>query len=231
VKNREAIAYANSEHQALASHGSSLTDTVSSQLTALLTSFGDKIFSLPGADGGAINLVNGSHDALVTAHLKLPQDYAGIQNGYKGFEYRFDQPDINVQVFLNSTPAIVSNDNLENFAEITKLRFKRWKMCSLMVVPIAVRQTDGSIQTIDFQPASKFRFFGDRTADRNCRSIFKADSNFMESAFVHRAQQDCGSDDRQHATVFRMRDRDEQPHHSKWCIRFDCQRIYSTIPL
>ncbi|MGZ3158481.1 MAG: sensor domain-containing diguanylate cyclase [Burkholderiaceae bacterium] len=121
---------------------------MSSQLTALLNAFGEQMFSLPDADGGAINLVKESHDALVTVHLKLPEDFSGIQNGYKGFEYRFDQPDINVQVFQGGAPEIVSENNIENCAEMTRLRFERWKMCSLMVVPIMVKQNDGTVQSI-----------------------------------------------------------------------------------
>jgi diguanylate cyclase (GGDEF)-like protein len=150
VKNREVYSHeqANSEHQTLAPRGVSIADAVSTQLTALLTAFGDQIFSLPDADGGAINLIKQSSDALVTAHLKLPEEFAGIQNGYKGFEYRLDQPDVNVQVFRSGVSQIVTEDNLDQFAEITRLRFGRWKMSSLVVVPLAVKQNDGALQAI-----------------------------------------------------------------------------------
>lgn len=134
--------------QPLAYHGSSIADLVPTQLAALLTSFGEQIFSMPDADGGAINLVKEPEDALVTAHLKLPEEFAGVQNGYKGFEYRFSQPDVNVQVFLDRSPQIVSEENLGDFAEITRLRFERWKMSSLMVVPIIVKQSDGTVDVI-----------------------------------------------------------------------------------
>ncbi|MGZ3236876.1 MAG: sensor domain-containing diguanylate cyclase, partial [Burkholderiaceae bacterium] len=148
MKNREATAQANVEHQTLAPRSSSLADAVPAQLTALLTAFGEQIFSLPDADGGAINLVKESHDALVTSHLKLPEEFAGVQNGYKGFEYRFDQPDVNVKVFQSGSPEIVTKNNIGEFAEITKLRFERWKMCSLMVVPLVIKKNDGTVQTI-----------------------------------------------------------------------------------
>jgi diguanylate cyclase (GGDEF)-like protein len=148
VKNREATAQANAEHQALPLRSSSLADAVPAQFTALLTAFGEQIFSLPDVDGGAINLVKESHDALVTTHLRLPDEFAGVQNGYKGFEYRFDQPDVNVKVFQAGLPQIVTENNLAEFAEITQLRFKRWRMCSLVVVPLVIKKNDGTVQTI-----------------------------------------------------------------------------------
>jgi diguanylate cyclase (GGDEF)-like protein len=148
VKNHGARAHAKSGCRTLVPHGASIADAVSSQLTALLTTFGSQIFSLDDANGGAINLVTESHDALVTAHLKLPEEFAGIQNGYKGFQYRFDQPDVNVQVFHSGIPAIVTKANVEQFADITRMRFDRWKMNSLLVVPLTVKQSDGTIHTI-----------------------------------------------------------------------------------
>ena len=146
--NRKAAARADFEHPALAARSASLADAVPVQLNALLHAFGEQMFSIADADGGAINLVKESEDALVTMHIRLPEEFAGIQNGYKGFEYRFDQPDINVQVFQSGSPALLSKANVGDFAEITHLRFDRWKMCSLLVVPLRVQQDDGTMQTI-----------------------------------------------------------------------------------
>jgi two-component system cell cycle response regulator len=148
MTNREAAAQSNFDYAPSVSRTASLADAVPAQLSALLTALGEQMFSLADVDGGAINLIKHSPDALVTMHLKLPEEFAGVQNGYKGFEYRFNQPDMNVQVFVSGTPQLVSKNNLEQFPDITRLRFQRWKMCSLLAVPLKVRQSDGIILTV-----------------------------------------------------------------------------------
>lgn len=148
MRSHQAMTQAESDRQRSVPHGSSIADAVITQLSELFVAFGEQIFSLPGADGGSINLLNESEDALVTAHLQMPHEFAGIEEGYKGFEYRFDQPDIHVQVCRSGSPAMVTENNLGKFADITELRFKRWKMRSMLSVPIAVKQDDGTVRTI-----------------------------------------------------------------------------------
>lgn len=117
-------------------------------IAALLDQFGEQLYCLPGVDGGSVNLVNEAGDALIIAHIKLPADFAGIQKGYQGFQYHFNQPDINVEVFHRGKMAIVRKDNLAAHAEITRMRFERWKMRSLVVQPLTVAQVDGAPLTI-----------------------------------------------------------------------------------
>jgi diguanylate cyclase (GGDEF)-like protein len=117
-------------------------------LAELLDTLGQKIFSLPDVDGGAINLLNEAGDALVTAHLKLSDDFTGIQKGYKGFQYFLDRRDVNVRVFQSGKVEIVSDDDLDKFAETTRMRFKRWQMRNLIVVPLTAKQSDGTVEII-----------------------------------------------------------------------------------
>lgn len=120
----------------------------SANLAELLDSLGRQVFSLPDVDGGAINLLNESGDALVTAHLKLSDDFAGIQKGYKGFQYHLDRQDVNVRVFQSGAAVIVSDADLDKFAETTRMRFKRWQMRNLIVVPLVAQQNDGTLEII-----------------------------------------------------------------------------------
>jgi diguanylate cyclase (GGDEF)-like protein len=174
VRNCEARAQADSNshsvYQITAHPDTSIADLVSTQLDSLLATIGDSIFSLPGVDGGGINLIADSHDALVTVHLKLPEEFAGVQEGYKRFEYRFDQADVNVSVFRNCSPEIVTPSNLAHFADLTRLRFARWKMRSLMVAPISVMH-NGIVHAIGTLSAFSQRRVFDTEALRQLESI------------------------------------------------------------
>ncbi|CAN5115737.1 hypothetical protein BH11PSE11_BH11PSE11_23420 [soil metagenome] len=117
-------------------------------LASLLSLVGAELFALPQVDGYAINLIQESAQALVTAHLKLPEQFSGIQNTYQGFRYRLDESDVNVKVFKSGSSEMVSAENLEQYAETTRVRFERWQMRSMLVVPVSLHLKDGSRQVI-----------------------------------------------------------------------------------
>jgi diguanylate cyclase (GGDEF)-like protein len=148
VRNHETGAKANLGVQELTLHRSTHVEQISAQLDALFTEFGEELFAQPDVDGGSINLVNEVRDALVAVHLKLPEEFAGVQSGYKGLEYHFDQPELNVQVFQRRELAIVSKSNLDQFSDITQTRFSRWKMRGLIVLPLVVQRKDGTADTL-----------------------------------------------------------------------------------
>jgi diguanylate cyclase (GGDEF)-like protein len=148
VTNHETGAEANPDVQDLVLHRSTQAKQISAQLNALFTELGEELFSLPDVDGGAINLINETNTALIAAHLHLPEEYSGIENGYRGFEYHLDQPELNVQVFQSGELAIASRRNLDQFPDLTRIRFARWKMRSLIVLPLVVQKKGGTPNTI-----------------------------------------------------------------------------------
>jgi GAF domain-containing protein len=117
-------------------------------LPELLETLSKQVLGMQGVDGLVVNLMKDSRDALTTVFLKLPEVFAGIQSSYKGFQYHVDQADVNVRVFNDGKFAIVGADDLGNFAETTRMRFIRWKMRSLVVVPVTVALEDHTIERI-----------------------------------------------------------------------------------
>jgi len=111
-----------------------------SNLPELFDHLGEFLFDLPGVDGCAFYLLNQAGDALVTAHLKLTGDFAGIEKAYRGFQHPLAQPDVNVDVLTNGRPQYVSEANHALFGEITTRRFHNMNMRSLIVVPLNVMQ-------------------------------------------------------------------------------------------
>jgi diguanylate cyclase (GGDEF)-like protein len=120
----------------------------STDLTELLDAYGDQIMALPNVEGVVVNLLNETGDALVTAYLRLPEEFDGIRNTYKGFHYPLDQPDVNVVVFKEDKARIVTVDDLSEYAENTRMRFERWRMRNLLVLPLNVKAKDDSLQPI-----------------------------------------------------------------------------------
>jgi diguanylate cyclase (GGDEF)-like protein len=117
-------------------------------LDELLTLFGEQVFALPEVDGGAIHLLNAAGDALVTAHLRLPDEFRDIETSFRGFQYSLAMPDVNTEVFQSGEAVLVSPSNIEQIPDATRLRYERMKMHSLLVVPLHFVRNDGSLQKL-----------------------------------------------------------------------------------
>ncbi|CAN5292944.1 hypothetical protein BH11PSE11_BH11PSE11_10290 [soil metagenome] len=147
ARGRDKSAEVAASHGAATAHASAPA-LRSVELDDLLDALERQLCALPDVAGGAINLINEAGDALVTAQIKLPDEFAGVQKGYKGFRYSFDHPDVNVIVFQSGKAAAVFEKDLDQYAETTRLRFERWQMCSLLVIPFTALQSDGTVEII-----------------------------------------------------------------------------------
>jgi diguanylate cyclase (GGDEF)-like protein len=146
----------------------------SSTLAQVLDLLGAQVFSLAHVDGCAISLVNYSGEALVNAYLKLPEEFADIENTLMGFEYRLSQADITSMAFKDGKSRLVGESDLAQYANTTRMRFERFKMRSLIVSPLMIRMDDGSMQAIgtvtafsqhqllDMQAAERIHELGNR---------------------------------------------------------------------
>jgi diguanylate cyclase (GGDEF)-like protein len=120
----------------------------SASLSELLDWFGTQLRSMPGVDGCVITLARDDGNALVISHLNLPLAFAGIQNSYRGFQYGVTENDVNAVVFNSGQTAFVTADDLPGYAETTRMRFERWNMRNLLVLPLALRLKDGAPEII-----------------------------------------------------------------------------------
>lgn len=117
-------------------------------LPDVLNGLREDLCSAPEIDGCEINLLNEKGDALVTAHLTLPEEFFGIQNTYLGFHYQLDQADANATVFKTNIPMIITQNDLGALGETTRMRFERWKIHSLAVLPILMPLKNGGEKTV-----------------------------------------------------------------------------------
>ncbi len=121
---------------------------LAANLAELLGGLCDDLLAEPAVDGCEVNLQNESGDALVTMELRLPEEFSGIQNTYVGFQYHLDHPDANAQVFESGMALTVTESALGKFDETTRMRFERWKMRSLFVLPLSAQLKDGSFKAV-----------------------------------------------------------------------------------
>lgn len=117
-------------------------------LPEALSGLREDLCSVPEIDGCEINLLNEHADALVTAHLTLPQEFSGIQSTYLGFHYHLDRADANAAVFKTGISRIITEADLGVLGETTRMRFERWKIHSLAVLPLVVPLKNGKATTI-----------------------------------------------------------------------------------
>jgi two-component system cell cycle response regulator len=120
----------------------------SASLSELLDWFGAQLRSMPGIDGCVVTLAREEGHTLVISHLNLPLEFAGIQNSYKGFQFDVDGKDVNARVYQSGKTTFVGADDLDQYAETTRMRFERWKMRSLAVIPLTLDIKDGLPSTI-----------------------------------------------------------------------------------
>jgi diguanylate cyclase (GGDEF)-like protein len=110
----------------------------------LLSGFRDDIFANSAVHGCEVNLCNDTGNALVTAHLTLPAEFGGIQKTYLGFQYHLNIPDANSHVFKSGEARLITEQELGAYDETTRMRFERWKMRYLFVLPLMCQRQDGT---------------------------------------------------------------------------------------
>jgi two-component system cell cycle response regulator len=120
----------------------------SGSLSELLDWFGAQLRSMPEIDGCVVTLARDDDHALVISHLNLPISFAGIQSSYRGFQYDIDGNDVNAVVCRSGSSVFVTANDLDRYAETTRMRFERWKMRNLLVLPLAIGLKDGGTQCI-----------------------------------------------------------------------------------
>jgi two-component system cell cycle response regulator len=98
--------------------------------------------------GFELNLHDASRHSLVTADLRLPGEFAGIEGTYRGFQYGLERPDANTTAFKRRQPLVVLEHDLAGYHEMTRMRFERWRMKSLLVLPLFVPDAEGPVGTL-----------------------------------------------------------------------------------
>lgn len=117
-------------------------------LSELLSVFEEMVVGRPSIDGFLFNILDATKENLVCENIKLPPAYYGVEVMYKNYKFPINQFDANVHAFRDQTPITVTAAELDNYSESTKTRFERWKMESLMILPIIIDEMSDPIGTL-----------------------------------------------------------------------------------
>lgn len=107
------------------------------ELNPLLGLLGRKIEAMGNFDAYLINLADTPHDSLICEKIHLPPEYQGIEQTYLKYRFPATFGDANAECFRQRKPVFVNKSNIDQYSGDTRLRFERWLMESLAVIPIA----------------------------------------------------------------------------------------------
>ena len=111
-----------------------ISDTL--DLGKLLDLLAQQIELIGDFDGYMVNLADKPHENLVCEKVKLPPDYVGMETTYQKYKFPMDLLDANVEAYGQRRVVRVDKNNVDLFEGDTRLRFERWLLQSLVVVPV-----------------------------------------------------------------------------------------------
>jgi len=108
---------------------------------ALLAAISDALQDQPGLAGYLINLYHPEQGNLVCALAHLPPTFHGAESAYKEYSFPACGDDANARAFSSASMLSIKHRDLAQFPGSTRLRFERWKMRHLVILPL---QTEGA---------------------------------------------------------------------------------------
>ncbi|OQA33990.1 MAG: Response regulator PleD [Betaproteobacteria bacterium ADurb.Bin341] len=87
-------------------------------------------------DGYMVNFADKRRENLVCEMVKLPADFAGMDKAYLKYKFPMELVDANVEAYGQRYIVYVDKGNVANFEGDTPVRFERWLLESLVVIPI-----------------------------------------------------------------------------------------------
>lgn len=118
-------------------------------LDALLTVVADALHEQAGLSGFLINLYHPEHDHLVCALAHLPPPFHGAESAYREYTFPAKGDDANGRAFATQTLLVINRRNLSEFPGSTRLRFERWHMRHLVILPLQIEESsDPAIGTL-----------------------------------------------------------------------------------
>lgn len=105
-------------------------------LEVLLDVLSQALHRHPGVDGVLINLHQPEERALVCSAAHLPPPFAKVEATYRHYTFPDAGEDANAQAFATGKPLSITKRTLSRYPGSTRLRFERWQMCHLAILPL-----------------------------------------------------------------------------------------------
>lgn len=105
-------------------------------LPALLGIMAEAIRQRGRFDGLLVNLHHPESSTLRCAFAELPPELQSVASVYQGYTFPASGDDANAQAFTRGEVLILNRQNLADYSGSTALRFERWKMQHLAILPL-----------------------------------------------------------------------------------------------
>jgi len=92
-------------------------------------------------DAYMVNFADERRENLVCEMVKPPADFVGMEQAYLKYKFPMDLVDANVEAYGQRYVVYVDKNNVVNFEGDTPLRFERWLLESLVVIPIRYEES------------------------------------------------------------------------------------------
>jgi len=106
------------------------------ELSELLDYMGEGINRIPGIDGYLINLIDADNSNLVCQKIQLPAELKLMERTYLHMKFPLGDDDIQTQALRQMACQLVNADNIAHCHKILQLRYERWGIHSLWIIPI-----------------------------------------------------------------------------------------------
>lgn len=105
-------------------------------LPAVLNLIGERITRWTSLDGYSINLLGPDSGDLEIRKIALPEGYQAIEDSYVGFPIHPTEDDPNNEVIKQQNVLIIDAEGIAHYKGSSHLRFERWGLAYLCVLPI-----------------------------------------------------------------------------------------------
>jgi two-component system cell cycle response regulator len=106
------------------------------EISELLALLGRELERLGQPEGYLVNLLDETEENLVCEHIQLPASFGGVESTYLKCKFPLDAQDANARTCLEREAVTLTSANLSSYPGATAMRFERWRMRELLIVPI-----------------------------------------------------------------------------------------------
>ncbi len=93
-------------------------------------------------DGYLINLISWDEKYLVCRKIELPGEFKGIESAYAEFRYSLAEVNSVVTCYNKNKVVMLSKKTIRQEPEVIQVRFDRWQMNEMVVMPIPTKNPD-----------------------------------------------------------------------------------------
>ncbi|MFL0811405.1 MAG: response regulator [Agarilytica sp.] len=106
------------------------------ELPELLGMVGKELKTYGGIDGYLIALITFDGKYIVVKKIELPEDFKGMETAYQDYQFPLAEDNAVVRSFNSNKKYVLNRETVANEPEIMRVRFERWRMNELAVMPI-----------------------------------------------------------------------------------------------